>query len=222
MKNLLFTLGAGLLLTSCAGVRVSETQTAAVVTEKPVAIYIRPFSVDGAEFTGYHSGGRGERPLRQSHAPAEFSIALKEELEKLAPARVLAPDEVATTGWLVTGSIDRVDAGDAPARAFFPGGHPIARTHVAMHVKVIDLSHRGVAVEAKDEKATGSLHRHGQVIYEFDVKGGSRWSGKYGTVASPGLGNSVMFDYRNAADRVREALENDPHRYGDRGSTLIN
>jgi hypothetical protein len=76
-------------------------------------------------------------------------------------------------------------------------------------------------VEAKDEKASGSLHRHGRIIYEFDVAGGSRWSGKYGTYVSPGLGNSVMFDYRNAADRIREALENDPHRYGDRGSTAI-
>jgi hypothetical protein len=218
MKYLLLTLGAGLLLTSCAGVLVSDTQTAAVVTETPVAIYIRPFSVDGAKFDGDHAGGSGERPLRQSHAPGEFSIALKEELEKLAPARVLHSDEVATQGWLVTGSIDEVHAGDPFVRGALLGGHPVGRSKVAIHVRVIDLSGRH---HVNDDKDGSKNVRRGNVIYEFDVAGGSRASGKFGSVTAPGTGYSAMFDYRNAADRIRIALEKDPHRYGDRSSTTI-
>src|SRR4051812_17593096 len=114
--HLLLPLGAALLLSSCAGVLVSDTQTAAVVTERPRAIYIQPFSVDGADFSGAHSGGRGERPIRQSLAPAEFSQILKEELEKLAPARVLLPGERAPLGWLVEGSLDVVDGGSPVGR----------------------------------------------------------------------------------------------------------
>lgn len=218
MKHLLLAFGAGLLLTSCAGVVVKDTQTAAVVTERPVAIYIRPFSVEGAEFSGAHGDSRGERPLRQSLAPAEFSNALKEELEKLAPARVLAPDEVATQGWLVTGTIDRVDAGSPILRGALPGGHPIGRSKIAVHVRVQDLGGRDVAL---DKNGNEILTRRGKVIYEFDVAGGSRASGKFGSVTAPGTGYSAMFDYRNAADRIRHAIEPDPHRYGDRDSTTI-
>jgi hypothetical protein len=218
MKNLLLALGAGLLLTSCAGVLVTDTQTAAVVTERPSAIYIRPFSVDGVEFAGHHAGGRAERPLRQSLAPAEFSNALKEELEKLAPARVLLPDEVATQGWLVTGSIEENNAGSGFARGALLGGHPVGRSQVKIHVRIKDLSHRGLAVDAKGHSV---LSRSGNIIYEFDVAGGSRWSGKFGSVTAPGTGYSAMFDYRNAADRIRAAIEPDAHRYGDRGSTTI-
>jgi hypothetical protein len=218
MKHLLLALGAGLLLTSCAGVLVTDTQTAAVVTERPVAIYIRPFSVDGAVFKGEHPGGEGERPLRQALAPAEFSNALKEELEKLAPARVLQTDEIPTQGWVVSGSIDENNGGSGFARGALLGGHPVGRSHVKIHVRVRDLSHRGTAVDAKGHSV---LSRSGNVIYEFDVAGGSRWSGKFGSVTAPGTGYSTMFDYRNAADRIRSAIEPDAHRYGDRGSTTV-
>ncbi len=218
MKNLLLPLAAGLLLTSCAAVRVTDTQTAAVVTKRPSAIYIRPFSVDSAEFVGDHAGGRGERPIRQSLAPAEFGQCLKEELEKLAPARVLEDDEVATEGWLVTGTIDRVSGGSKFWRGFFPGGHPVGRSQVAIHVKIIDLDARNVAVEEKD---SSTLRRRGRVIYEFDVAGGSRWTGKLGSEKAAALGHSATFDYRNAADRIRYAIEPDPHRYGARLTTTI-
>ena len=212
MKYLLLTLGAGLLFSSCAGVRVTDTQTAAVVTARPKAIYIEPFTVEGAQFVGHHRGGPGERPIDQSLAPAEFGEALKEELEKLAPTRVLLPDEAATLGWLVEGSIDIVDAGNPAARAAgLPQLNPLGRSHIAIHVRVIDLSGPTVLVESK---SAGTLHRHGKVIYEFDVAGGSRLSGPRGTLRAPGLGYSAPFDYRNAAERIRYALEPDPHRYG--------
>jgi hypothetical protein len=219
MKNLLLLLGVGVLCTSCAGVKVVNVQTAAVVTERPHYIYIRPFSVEGAEFTGYHAGGFGERPIRQSLAPAEFSEALKEELERLAPTRVLLPDEAATEGWLVEGSIDKVGAGNPLKRAMSPPYlTPYGRSHIQIHVKVIDLSHAGEVVEAK---SGSTLRRHGHVIYEFDLVGGSRFAGHDGTITSSGLGYPAMFDYRNAAERVRTALEPDPHRYGYRSSPTI-
>jgi hypothetical protein len=219
MKYLLLLLGAGVLCTSCARVRVTDVQTAAVVTERPHYIYIRPFSVEGAEFIGHHRGGPGERPIRESLAPAEFSEALKEELELLAPARVLLPDEVATQGWLVEGSIDKVDAGKPAERIPEPpfDGEEGA-SHIKIHVRVIDLSHRGEVVEAK---SSGTLHRHGRVIYEFDLAGGSHLTGRWGSVTAPGLGYAAPFDYRNAAERIRNALEPDTHRFGYRTSTTI-
>src|SRR4028118_1944169 len=50
MQSVLSPLGAPLLFPSSASVHVVDTQTAAVVTELPKAIYIRPFDVAGATF----------------------------------------------------------------------------------------------------------------------------------------------------------------------------
>lgn len=219
IKYTLPALCAALLFTSCAGVRVADTQVAAVVTERPKAIYIRPFSVEGAEFVGRHPGGPGERPIRQSLAPAEFSIALRDELEKLAPTHVLKPDEVATQGWLVEGTLDVVDAGNPPLRAVgLPQVSPFGRSHIQVHVRITDLGNPAVSLDDKD---SGKLRRRGQVIYEFDLAGGSRLSGRRGSIYAPGLGYAVPFDYRNAAERIRHALEPDPHRYGYRSSPVI-
>lgn len=220
MKILLPALGALVLLSGCAGVRVSNTETAAVVTERPVAIYIRPFSVEGAEYVGRHSGGFGQRPMRQSLAPAEFSTALKEELEKLAPARVLQPDEVATVGWLVDGSLDVVDAGNPLGRAILPPYvNPVGKSRVVAHVRVTDIGSRRVLTDDKDGSV---LRKRGEVIYEFDVSGGSRLTAAAGSIYAPGLGYATPFDFRNAAERIRIAMEPDPHRYGRRFSTIIN
>jgi len=54
---------------------------------------------------------------RQSLAGREFAGNLKQELEKLAPARVIERDEAPTEGWLVEGSLDVVDGGSRFARA---------------------------------------------------------------------------------------------------------
>jgi hypothetical protein len=216
---LTLALGAVLLFTSCAGVHVTETQTAAVVTELPKAIYIRPFDVSTADFRGAHAGGRGERPIRQSLAPIEFSEALKEELEKLAPTRILQEDESAPLGWLVEGTIDKVDAGSPVGRAIgVPMANPIGRSRIRIHVRIIDLDHRATLVEAK---SGGSLARHGRVIYEFDVAGGSKATGAYGSITAPALGYSAPFDYRNAAERIRTAINPDPHKYGQRTTPTI-
>ncbi len=220
MKYALLSLGAALLFTSCAAVHVVDTQTAAVVTALPKAIYIRPFSIDGADFRGRHEGGIGERPIRQSLAPIEFAQALKEEMEKLAPARILQPDEAAPLGWLVEGTIDEVNAGNEVLRTLggLPQANPLGRSHIKIHVRVIDLDHGYAQVEAK---GGGTLGRHGRVIYEFDVAGGSRFSGLRGSVYAPGAGYATPFDYRNAAERIRTALEHDPMRYGIRTSPTI-
>jgi hypothetical protein len=218
MKHLLFAIGAGLLLSACAIVRVRDTQTAAVVTKRPSAIYIKPFAIEGSSFVGDHEGGRGERPIRESLAPAQFANDLKEELELLAPTRVLLPDEIAEHGWLVQGALEVVDAGSRLHRSLVPVGDRYGQSHILIHVRVIDLDSKYEDVEAKSE---GTLRQHGHIIYEFDVAGGSRGSGKAGTVTAPGLGHASNFDYRNAAERIRTALEIDPHRYGARSSTTL-
>lgn len=220
MKFAPLALGAALLFTSCAAVHVVDTQTAAVVTAMPKAIYIRPFDVEAAEFRGRHKGGIGERPLRKSLAPAEFGIALKEELEKLAPTRLLQEDEAAPVGWLVEGSIDEVDAGNEVHRTLggLPAANPFGRSHIKIHVRVIDLDHVSRRVDAK---GGGTLSRRGQIIYEFDVAGGSRWSGLRGSIYAPGTGYATPFDYRNAAERIRSAINPDEHRYGERTSPVI-
>src|ERR1051325_9035857 len=99
MKNCLLALFSALLFTSCASVRVCHTDVATGAVH-PRAIYIRPFDITSAEFEGHH-GSTGEREIRRSLAPREFADNLKEELETIAPARVLEVDETAPTGWLV-------------------------------------------------------------------------------------------------------------------------
>ena len=119
MKYCLSAICSALVLTSCAGVRISDTQVASGAV-KPRAIYIRPFDVAATEFTGHHSGFHGERPIRQSLAGREMADALKASLERLAPAMVIEENESATTGWVVTGSLDVVDAGDIVIHLFRP------------------------------------------------------------------------------------------------------
>ena len=218
MKYPFLALGGMLLLTSCAGVHVSETQVASGATN-PRNIYIRPFSVEGGQFVGDHRGGVGERPIRQSLAPAEFSQALKEELEKLAPAMVLKDNEAPSRGWLVEGSLDVVDAGN-PVGRFFSGpfGPGIGRSKVVMHVRISDLDRHSVAVDTKDASV---LSQRGRVIYEFDLEGGSHSQGGSGSIYAPGTGYATPFDFRNAAERVMMALSTDPHRYGVRTSPVI-
>jgi hypothetical protein len=61
----------------------------------------------------------------------------------------------------------------------------------------------------------------GAVIYEFDVAGGSHSTGKFGSITAPGLGYAVTFDYRNAAERIYEALTTDEFKFGLRDSPTI-
>ena len=211
MKHTLLALSAACALTGCAGVKVVHTDVATGAT-KPEAIYIRSYIAEDATFKGHH-GHIGERPIRRSLAPAEFSKALKEELEKMAPAMVLADDETPTTGWLVESDIEYVHAGSPTLRAVpvvgTPGG--VGRSTVKIHVRVSDVNGRYVSND-KDLSKGGS----GRVLYEFDLKGGSRMTGILGSVYAPGLGYAYIFDYKNAAERVYYALSVDPHAYGRR------
>ena len=213
MKNTLLILTAACALTGCAGVKVTKTDIATGATN-PKAIYIRSYA-DEAKFVGHHSDP-GERPIRHSLAPAEYSKALKEELEKMAPAMVLADDETPTMGWLVESNLEVVHAGSPAARALLPPG--VGRSHIEIHVRVTDLSGRHHRADVKDMgKGVGS----GKVIYEFDLAGGSRATGKLGSIYAPGLGYATPFDYKNAAERVLIALSVDPMRYGERQSPTI-
>lgn len=217
MKNSLLALSATLLLTSCAGVRVADTQVASGAVN-PHAIYVRPFDISGTEFTGHHSGGKGERPIRQSLAGREFADNLKQELEKLAPAMVIEHDEMPERGWLVEGSLDVVDGGSLVGRAAPVVNHlGVGRSRVLAHVRITEVG--GAYVYS--DKETGALGKRGAVLYEFDLTGGSRGTGQLGSITAPGLGYSVPFDFKNAAERVLMALSTDPHRYGVRTSPTI-
>ena len=100
---------AGLHMVTNCGVGASD----------PKAIYIRPFCIDAAVFEGDEAASDGEMPIRKALTPVEFAQDLKEELEKIAPARILKDHESPRLGWLVDGHFDRVDGGSPLARFFF-------------------------------------------------------------------------------------------------------
>jgi hypothetical protein len=70
------------------------------------------------------------------------------------------------------------------------------------------------------DKDGGKIGRRGNVIYEFDLKGGSGLSGHHGQIYAPGLGDAEPFDFKNAAERVMLALSTDPYRLGARTSPV--
>ena len=180
---------------------VSSDANCGVGAANPVAIYIRPFCIDQAVFTGDEAASLGEMPIRKALTPIQFAGDLKEELSKLAPARILQADEVPRVGWLVEGAFTLVDGGNPAAR--WAAGHVGAgRSYLGLHVKVTDVvSHR--------------------VVYEFDMAGGSRQQGKLGSLRASGLGKATPFDLRNAAERIMLVLSPDPHRYGVRSSVAL-
>jgi hypothetical protein len=190
MKLPLLSLGALVIFTSCAGVRVHETQVASGATD-PKAIYIRPFDVTDSVVVGHHRGP-GEEPIRRSLAPHAWSLALKHELEKIAPTTILKDGEEPPTGWVVDGTLDVVDAGKPWQRAVGEVIKPvgIGRSEVMIHVRISDVTGEYVAYDDKDSNKLG---RRGNTLYEFDLKGGSRLTGAAGSIHAPGLGYDVKF-----------------------------
>lgn len=215
MKNTLLALGAACVLSGCAGAKIAHTDIASGAY-RPKAIYIRSYIADNAHFKGHHGDSVGEHPIRRSLAPVAFSTALREEMEKLAPAMVLDNDETPTTGWLVESNLEYAHNGSQTARAFL---WPVGAGHscLKIHVRITDVSGHYVSND-KDLSKGGS----GRVIYEFDVSGGSSISGPFGSTYAPGLGNPEEFDYKNAAERIYYALSIDPQRFGNRTSPTIN
>jgi hypothetical protein len=167
----------------------------------PKAIYIRPFCIDTAVFKGDQTPSDGEMPIRKALTPVEFAGDLKEQLELLAPARILQDNETPRTGWLVEGEFMLVDGGD-PVGRFFLGTFGVGRSFLALHVKVTDVD-------------------KGMVVYEFDMAGGSRGQGRHGTLRASGLGRASAFDLVNAAERIYLVLEPNAHRYGSRSGVAL-
>jgi hypothetical protein len=224
MKSLIALLSS-FLLCSCADMYVTKTDVAGstsrrtvssdakdskgiymttncgVGASQPKAIYIRPFCIDSAVFTGYETNSDGEMPIRKALTPIEFAGDLKEQLEKLAPARVLKDNETPRTGWLVEGEFTLVDGG-SPAGRFFLGTFGVGASRLAMHVRVTDV-----------EK--------GIVVYEFDMAGGSNLQGHHGTVRASGLGKATPFDLVNAAERIYLVLSPNAFRYGTRANIAL-
>lgn len=209
MKYSLSAIAAAALLSACAGTNVVRTQVASSELH-PKAIYIRPFAV--GEFRGDHHG-EGPKAITQAQAPRVFAEALKEELEKIAPTYILADDEVAPTGWLVEGELQVVDGGHPVKRAVPVAGKlGWGRSGILTHVQVSDVN---------GNRASDGKGGNRNTIYEFDVAGGSRLTGRHGQVMAPGLGYSVPFDYRNTAERIYQTLEPDFARYGVRTSVSL-
>ena len=217
MKNTLLAIGTACVVTGCAGAKISHTDIASGA-HSPKAIYIRSFIAAEAPFKGHHGDSVGEHPIRRSLAPVAFSKALREEMEKMAPAMVLEDDEAAPTGWLVESTIDYAYAGSQTWRATPAGPFGAGSSHLVVHVRITDVSGRHYVASDKDLSKGGS----GNVIYEFDVDGGSSVSGAVGSTYAPGLGNPENFDYKNAAERIYYALSVDPQRHGARTSSTIN
>jgi uncharacterized protein DUF4410/bacteriophage exclusion system BrxC/D-like protein len=218
---------SGILLCSCADMYVTRTDVATgcgrdaaaidakdygstgvhmttncgVGATNPRAIYIRPFCIDTAVFEGDEAASDGEMPIRKALTPIEFSEDLKEELERIAPARILKDTESPRLGWLVEGRFDRVDGGSPLARFFF-GNFGAGRSFLALHVRVTDVD-------------------KGCVVYEFDMAGGSRHQGKLGTIRASGLGKATHFDLRNAAERIYITLSANPYRYAARAQATL-
>ena len=167
----------------------------------PKAIYIRPFCIDNAVFTGDQTNSEGEMPIRKALTPVQFAGDLKEQLEKIAPARILKDYETPRTGWLVEGEFQLVDGG-SPAARFFAGRFGAGRSHLVLHVKVTDVD-------------------RGMVVYEFDMAGGSRYQGRRGTIRASGLGRATSFDLVNAAERIYLVLSPNAFRYGTRANVAL-
>jgi hypothetical protein len=209
MKYTLSAIAAATLLSACAGTNVVRTQVASSDIH-PKAIYIRPFAV--GEFRGNHHG-EGQKALYQAQAPSMFSDILREELEKIAPTYILKDNEYPTTGWLVEGELQVVDAGSPYLRAVPVAGKLGAgRSGILTHVQISEVNGNG------DSDGKGGKRN---TLYEFDVAGGSRLTGRHGQVMAPGLGYAVPFDYRNTAERIYQALTPDYARYGARTSVSL-
>jgi hypothetical protein len=224
MKSLI-PLAMSFLLCSCADMYVTKSQvgvssSGAAVDAKdfgsqndirmvncgvgashPVAIYIRPFCIDSATFQGDIAASAGEMPMKKALTPVAFATDLKEQLEKIAPARILRENETPRVGWLVEGQFDLVDGGSQAGR-FFLGHLGAGRSLLALHVRVTDVE-------------------RGAVAYEFDVAGGSHMQGRAGTLRSGGAGPTTPFDLKNAAERIYLALSEDPFRYGARSDVVL-
>ena len=176
---------------------VYMTTNCGVGAYAPKAIYIRPFCIDTAVFTGDQTNSDGEMPIRKALTPVEFAGVLKEQLEKMAPARILKDNETPRTGWLVEGEFTLVDGGSIVGRSIFFGHFGVGQSHLALHVRVTDVD-RGI------------------VVYEFDMAGGSNLQGRGGTLRASGLGYARSFDLVNAAERIYLVLTPNAFRYGTR------
>lgn len=224
MKPFIAILSSSLLLCSCADMYVTNATVGTssrsgsidtkdfssagvnmlhcgVGAHNPKAIYIRPFCIDTATVVGDVAHSDGELPIKKSLIPVSFATTLKEQLEKIAPARVLEDNETPRVGWLVDGEFRTVDGGE-PAARFLLGHFGVGRSYLLLHVRVTDV-------------VTGSI------AYEFDVYGGSNLQGRSGTIRAAGLGKGAEFDLVNAAERIYLALEPNAFRYGVRSSLAL-
>ena len=176
--------------------------TCGVGAAHPSAIYIRPFCIDTASFSGDLAHSDGEMPIRKALTPVEFAEDMKEELEKMAPTRILGDHETPRVGWLIEGEFRAVDGGEPWVRFSPAGNFGAGRSYLQLHVRVTDVQ------------------RH-LVVYEFDMAGGSGWQGRHGTLRASGMGRASHFDLRNAAERIYITLSANPYRFAAHADHLL-
>jgi len=217
---------SGLLLCSCADMYVTKTDVSTpgggavapidakdfksigvamtkcgVGASDPKAIYIRPFCIDTAVFEGDQANSEGEMPIRKALSPVELAEDMKQDLERIAPARIINDHQTPRAGWLVEGRFERVDGG-SPLGRFFIGNFEGGRSFLALHVKITDVS-------------------LGEVVYEFDMAGGSGDQGRLGTLRASGLGKAIHFDLRNASERMYIVLSTNPYRFAQHSDVVL-
>ena len=214
MKYSLLAICTALLLSSCAGTKIVHTDVATGATN-PKAIYIRPFDITYCDYIGQHPGGLGNGPSAARSRPRNLPTISRSSWARSRPPWCSGTTKhPMSAGWSRGNfnSSTRGIRGSAGSSASMRGA-----SHIKLHVRVIDLEAKNAPVDPKDRNAKRELTAgSGNVIYEFDVAGGSRLSGPAGTVYAPGPGYAVPFDFKNAADRISMALTPDPLRYGDR------
>lgn len=196
MKATLLTLTCALVLTACSGTSVKQTYVATGAAN-PSGIYIRPFNVSEGAVRMDH-GGEGAKPIKESLYGRQFAETLQLEMSKMAPSMVIEADEDAPRGWVIEGDLDLLDAGLRPARGVF-GPLGIGKSTVMAHVRIVDVD-------------------KGEVVYAFDISGGSGFSGRWGTLKSAGMGHAIPFDFRNLAEEIYLVLSRNPGNYGTRSS----
>jgi len=219
MKTLLLALCPVFLLAACTnpGVRVTHTDVASGAVN-PKAIYIRPFQIACAPFDECEP--EGNTPIRKSLAPRELANDLQEQLAKIAPARVLEPGELAPLGWVVDGVFESVESGYAPDWWTPLGGAVSRKSCVRLHVRVRDVGRSGEGLVRSGGARGPICPGGGAVVYEFDVAAKTK-AGTFGSLATPGLGYPLPFDFRNAAELIALTLTPDPFKYGYRGSPVL-
>lgn len=127
-------------LGGCASVSVKDVDknSRTEPRRKPPAVYVMPFSTDGAEFNVDREGADLEA-FKKEVATALGSALAAKLSDSIAPAKTVSANaKLPKKGWLVRGRFTRVNQGSRALRAFV--GLGAGGTKMETDVQVFDLS----------------------------------------------------------------------------------